>query len=47
MYVTGAIRELSIALVKGNEVVYREALHVYATAGGTMARAGVTLPAVP
>jgi hypothetical protein len=26
---TGALCELSMALVKGNEVVYREALHVY------------------
>jgi hypothetical protein len=40
---TGAIRELSVALVKGNEVMYREALHVFATAGGTAARAGATL----
>jgi hypothetical protein len=35
-FVTGALRELGVALVKGNEVVYREALHVYATAGGTL-----------
>jgi hypothetical protein len=34
--------ELSVALVKGNEVVNRKALHVYATAGGTSARAGAT-----
>jgi hypothetical protein len=33
--VTGARQELSIALVAGNKVVYREALHVYATAGGS------------
>jgi hypothetical protein len=26
---TGALRELSMALVKGNETVYRAALHVY------------------
>jgi hypothetical protein len=45
-YVTGALRELSVALVKGNEVVYREALHVHATPGGITARAGVTLPTV-
>jgi hypothetical protein len=31
-FVTGALRELSVALVRGNEVVYREALLVYATA---------------
>jgi hypothetical protein len=38
--VMGAPRELSVALIKGNEVVYREALHVYATTGSTAARAG-------
>jgi hypothetical protein len=32
---TGALRDLSIALVQGNEVVYLDALHVYVTAGGT------------
>jgi hypothetical protein len=37
-FVTGALCELSVALVKGKEVVYRDALHVYATAGGTAAR---------
>jgi hypothetical protein len=48
-FVTGALRELGVALVKGNdhEVVYREALHVYdATAGGTAARVGATVPTV-
>jgi hypothetical protein len=45
-FVTGALRELSIASVKGNAVVYREALHVYATAGGTEARTGATVPTV-
>jgi hypothetical protein len=45
-FVTGALRELSVASVKGNEVVYREALHVYATAGGTEARARATVPTV-
>jgi delta-aminolevulinic acid dehydratase/porphobilinogen synthase len=34
-FMTGAIRELSAALVKGNEAMYREALHVFATAGST------------
>jgi hypothetical protein len=38
--VMGAPLELSVAWIKGNEVVYREALHVYATTGGTAARAG-------
>jgi hypothetical protein len=45
-FVTGALRELSIALVSGNEVVYREASHVYATTGGTAARAGAMVPTV-
>jgi hypothetical protein len=36
-FVTGALRELSAPMVTGNEVVYQEALHVYATAGGTSA----------
>jgi hypothetical protein len=45
-FVTGALRELGVALVKGNEVVYREALHVYATAGSTAARVGATVPTV-
>jgi hypothetical protein len=43
-FVTGALRDLSVALVEGNEVVYREALHVHATAGGTTARAGAMAP---
>jgi hypothetical protein len=45
-FVTGALRELSVALVKRNEVVYREALLVYATAGNTAASAGATVPTV-
>jgi hypothetical protein len=45
-FMTGDLRELSVALVKGNEVVYREALHVYATAGSTAARVGATVPTV-
>jgi hypothetical protein len=45
-FMTGALRELGVALVKGNDVVYREALHVYATAGGTAARVGTTVPTV-
>jgi hypothetical protein len=44
-FVTGAL-ELIVALVKGNEVVYGEALHVYATAGGAAARACATVPTV-
>jgi hypothetical protein len=43
-FVTGALRELSVVLAKQNEVVYREALHVHATAGGTTARSGATVP---
>jgi hypothetical protein len=42
-FVMGALHEFSVALVKGNEVVYCEALHMYATASGTAARAGATV----
>jgi hypothetical protein len=42
--VTGALRELGVAFV--NEVLCREALHVYATAGDTAARVGATVPTV-
>jgi hypothetical protein len=42
----GALRELGTALVRGNEVVYREALCVYARAGGTAARPGAAVPTV-
>jgi hypothetical protein len=45
-FVTGALRELSVALVKGDEVVSREDLHVYATAGGSAARVGAMVPIV-
>jgi hypothetical protein len=45
-FLTGALRELTVALVKGNRLVYREALHVYATAGGTAARAAAWVPTV-
>jgi hypothetical protein len=45
-FVTGALCKLNIALVKGNEIVYPEALHVYANAGGTAARAGATVRTV-
>jgi hypothetical protein len=45
-FMTGALHELSVAWVKGNEVVYREALHVYATTGDTKARAGAIVPTV-
>jgi hypothetical protein len=34
-----ALRELRLVLTWGNEIVYREALSVYATAGGTAATA--------
>jgi hypothetical protein len=45
-FVIGALRELSVALFKRNMVAYREALHVYATAGGIAARAGATVHTV-
>jgi hypothetical protein len=43
-FVTGALPELSIALVKGNEVRYWKALHVYATAGGMAVRRHAHVP---
>jgi hypothetical protein len=45
-FVTGALCDHSVALVKGNEVVCREALHAYFAASGTAARAGATVPTV-
>jgi hypothetical protein len=35
-----------VSIVYFDEVVYREALHVYATAGGTAACVGATVPTV-
>jgi hypothetical protein len=43
-FISGALRELGISLCVGNEVVYREGLHVYAAAGGTRARMGMHVP---
>jgi hypothetical protein len=45
-FATGALHDHSVAVVKGNEVVYREALHAYFAASGTAARAGATVPTV-
>jgi hypothetical protein len=45
-FMAGALCELSVTLVKRNEVVHREALYVYATTGGTAARTGATVPSV-
>jgi hypothetical protein len=39
-FVTGGLREISAALVKGNKVMYQEALH---TAGSTAERTGATV----
>jgi hypothetical protein len=41
-----ALRELSVALTRGNEIAYREALSVYATAAGTAATAGAAVATV-
>jgi hypothetical protein len=41
-----ALREVSVALTRRNEIVYREALSMYATAGGTAATAGAAVPTV-
>jgi hypothetical protein len=40
----GRFRELGVTLCVGNELVYREARHVYAAAGGTRARMGMHVP---
>jgi hypothetical protein len=43
-FISGALRERGVALCVGNELVYREAMHVYAAAGGTRARMGLHVP---
>jgi hypothetical protein len=43
-FISGALRELGVSLCIGNELVYREGLHVYAAAGGTRARMGMHVP---
>jgi hypothetical protein len=43
-FISGALRELGLSLCVGNELVYREGLHVYAAAGGTRARMGMHVP---
>jgi hypothetical protein len=43
-FISGALRELGVTLCVGNELVYREGLHVYAAAGGTRARMGMHVP---
>jgi hypothetical protein len=40
----GALRELCVELVRGNEVAFLEAISVNATAGGTAAIPGVVAP---
>jgi hypothetical protein len=40
-FISGALRELGVTLCVGNELVYREAMLVYAAAGGTRARMGM------
>jgi hypothetical protein len=35
-----------VALVRGNEIMHGEALHVYATGGGTAGMAGAATPTV-
>jgi hypothetical protein len=42
----GALCELSVALVKGDQVMYSKALHVYATTGSTVVCTGATVPDV-
>jgi hypothetical protein len=40
----GALRELCVELVRGNEVAFLEAISVNATAGGTAATPGMVAP---
>jgi hypothetical protein len=43
-FISQAFRELGATLYVGNELVYREDLHVYAAADGTHARMSVHVP---
>jgi hypothetical protein len=43
-FISGALRELGVTFRAGNELVYREGLHVYAAAGGTWASMGMHAP---
>jgi hypothetical protein len=40
-FISGALREPGVTLCIGNELVYREAMHVYAAAQGTRASMGL------
>jgi hypothetical protein len=40
-FISRVLRELGVTLCVGNELVYREGLHVYAAAGGTRACMGI------
>jgi hypothetical protein len=39
--ISGALREIGVTLCVGNELIYREAMHVYAAAGGTRTHMGL------
>jgi hypothetical protein len=43
-FISGSLRELGVTLCVGNELVYREGLHVSAAAGGTRVRMGMHVP---
>jgi hypothetical protein len=43
-FISGVLRELGVTLCVGNELVYREAMHVYAAAGGTRAHMSLHVP---
>jgi hypothetical protein len=43
-FISGALRELGVTLCVGNELVYREAMYVYAAAGGARARMALHVP---
>jgi hypothetical protein len=40
-FISGALRELGVTLCVVNKLAHREAMHVYAAAGGTRARMGL------
>jgi hypothetical protein len=43
-FISGALRELGVTLCIGNELVYPEAMHFYAAAGGTRTCKGLHVP---
>jgi hypothetical protein len=44
MFVAGALREISIGLCRGNFLIYRACLGMFAKSSGTGFRAGISVP---